>query len=321
MLAIAGPLLILFTRGIRDYEVVASALQSPSFKAVCLIAGCVGTVSMFVGTFSYRRMPTRVSRGQAIIGAIAGLEAACLAFVVALFVRGDMATFALNFLNFDGVLDQTGAFLEGMKNTLVITVVSTVCGVALGLVVALLAVSKRAIVRAPARVYVNVVRGTPLLVLLSLLYFGLALGLRINWTPFVAVIVGLTINAGAYCGEIFRAGLQSLERGQMEAARGLGFSYSKSMRLILVPQAVRRVIPPLMNEFIIVTKDTSLIVFIGVSLNKRDLFSVASQGYSHYFNASFYVASALGYLIITLPLIWIVNKAEKRLRSGLVALG
>ncbi|TKC89028.1 ABC transporter permease subunit, partial [Polyangium fumosum] len=113
-------------------------------------------------------------------------------------------------------------------------------------------------------------------------------------------------------------GIQSIERGQMEAARGLGLGYMQSMRYVIVPQAVRRVIPPLMNEFVILIKDTSLIAFLGLSYAQRDLFTVGSQGYSQFFNATFYVASGLGYLVVTLPLIRLVTWVEKRLRSGLL---
>ena len=129
-----------------------------------------------------------------------------------------------------------------------------------------------------------------------------------------------SLNTGAYAAEVFRAGIQSIERGQMEAARGLGFSYLQAMRYSVVPQAVRRVIPPLMNEFVILIKDTSLVVVLGLALNQLDLYSFSRQGYSDTFNATFFVGAAIGYLLITLPLIRIVNVVEKRLRSGLVGI-
>ncbi len=104
----------------------------------------------------------------------------------------------------------------------------------------------------------------------------------------------------------------------MEAARGLGFSYLEAMRFAIVPQAVRRVIPPLLNEFVILIKDTALIIVLGLIVWQYDLYTVAQNGYSETFNATFFVGAAIGYLVITLPLIGLVNYAERRLRSGLV---
>jgi ABC-type amino acid transport system permease subunit len=133
-----------------------------------------------------------------------------------------------------------------------------------------------------------------------------------------AAIIAFTLNTGAYSAEVFRAGIQSIERGQLEAARGLGMSYLQAMRHAIIPQAVRRIIPPLMNEFVILIKDTSLVIVLGLSADQRDLFSVAQQGYGNTYDATFLVAAGLGYLAVTLPLIRIVNAVEKRLRSGLV---
>jgi polar amino acid transport system permease protein len=117
---------------------------------------------------------------------------------------------------------------------------------------------------------------------------------------------------------VFRAGIQSIERGQMEAARGLGFSYLQAMRFAIIPQAIRRVIPPLLNEFVILIKDTALIVVLGLIVWQYDLYTQAQNGYSETFSATFFVGAAIGYLVITLPAIWVVNFAERRLRSGLV---
>jgi ABC-type amino acid transport system permease subunit len=119
---------------------------------------------------------------------------------------------------------------------------------------------------------------------------------------------------------VFRAGIQSIERGQMEAARSLGMSYTQAMRYAIVPQAVRRVIPPLMNEFVILIKDTALVVVLGLTANEYDIFTLAREGQSATFNATFFTVAAIAYLIVTLPLIRLVNAAEKRLRSGLVGI-
>ncbi|MGZ4147102.1 MAG: amino acid ABC transporter permease, partial [Actinomycetota bacterium] len=137
------------------------------------------------------------------------------------------------------------------------------------------------------------------------------------WT-YRAAILALALNAGAYTAEIFRAGIESIERGQLEAARGLGMSYLQAMRYSIVPQAIRRVIPPLMNEFVILVKDTSLVIVLGLTAGQRELMNVGNNGYSNTFNSTYLVMTAAGYLVVTLPLIRLVNFVEKRLRSGLV---
>jgi ABC-type amino acid transport system permease subunit len=183
-----------------------------------------------------------------------------------------------------------------------------------------LGLSKRRTVRAPAVTYINFFRGTPLIWQLSVFYFGLALGLRLNVSAYVTAMIVFALNTGAYAAEVFRAGIQSIERGQMEAARSLGMTYAQSMRYAIVPQAVRRVIPPLMNEFVILIKDTSLITVLGLLATELDLFSFGREGFSSTFNATYFVAVAAGYLVITLPLIRIVNAVEARLHSGLLGL-
>ena len=190
--------------------------------------------------------------------------------------------------------------------------------VAIGVVLALFAISSRRIVRAPARAYINFFRGTPLLWQLSVFYFGFSLGLGLNLGTVATGLVVFSLNTGAYAAEVFRAGIQSVERGQIEAARSLGMTYLQAMRYAIIPQAVRRVIPPLMNEFVILIKDTSLIFVLGLVIGHEDLFSFAQDGYASTYSATWFVGAAIGYLAITLPLIGLVNALERRLRSGLV---
>jgi ABC-type amino acid transport system permease subunit len=109
---------------------------------------------------------------------------------------------------------------------------------------------------------------------------------------------------------VFRAGIQSIERGQIEAARSLGMSYVQAMRYAIVPQAVRRVIPPLMNEFVILIKDTALVIALGLTAANYDIFTTAREGQSATFNSTFFTVAAIAYLIVTLPLIRLVNAAE-----------
>jgi polar amino acid transport system permease protein len=191
-------------------------------------------------------------------------------------------------------------------------------GIALGLLLSLLALSNRRVTRAPARVYINFVRGTPLLWQLQFGFFGIVLGLQLELSTYNVAILILALNAGGYTAEVFRAGIQSLERGQIEAARSLGMSYFQAMRYAIIPQAVRRVIPPLMNEFVILIKDTSLVALLGLTTYQRELMTVGRDAYSETFNATPFLATAAGYLIVTLPMIRFVTWLEKRLRSGLV---
>ena len=316
-----GTAVVLVQGGLGRADLIAASLRSSELATILVIGMSLGGASMALGWGIYRRMPTRVSREQAIAGAVLGLEATLYAGALMVFVQGDMERFCRNFLSFEQVIPQLPAFVAGAANTLILAGAGELFGVTLGLLLAMVTISRRAVVRAPARVYINLLRGTPLLLQLSLIYFGLALGLGIELSPYMAAVVAFTLNTGAYSAEVLRAGLQSIEPGQLDAARGLGLTYLQSMRHVVVPQAVRRVIPPLMNEFVILIKDTSLIAFLGLSFAQRDLFSVGAQGYSQFFNATFYIASGLGYLVVTLPLIRLVTWAETRLRSGMLAVG
>ncbi|HEX2296186.1 MAG TPA: amino acid ABC transporter permease [Actinomycetota bacterium] len=315
---ILGTAVVLLMHGLTPYENVVRGFKSAEMTGVGVWAVGLGVAASALGWGTFRRMPTKVSREEAVAGAVLGAQAAVLGAVVLWFSEGDVDVFAFNFFNFEGPNQQLDAFLTGAKNTLVLALSSELLGILLGLVLAIFAISKRAVVRAPARVYINFFRGTPLLWQLSFIGIGIPLGLGVDISTYTAGIIALSLNMGAYSAEVFRAGIQSIERGQLEAARGLGMSYGQAMRYSIVPQAVRRVIPPLMNEFVILVKDTSLVVFVGLAAGERELLSVASQGFGNTFNATFFIYAALGYLAICLPAIRLVNAVERRMRSGLV---
>lgn len=242
--------------------------------------------------------------------------------VAAAIVLGRSALESLNlsglaklYLNFDTVSGLGPALLRGMMNTVRLAAVAEVAGIAAGLVLALLAISKRRSVRWPAIAYIDLFRGTPLLVQLSFIYFGLPfIGIRLD--ALAAGTTGLALNSAAYVAEIFRAGIQSIDRGQMEAARGVGMPYRTAMRYVIVPQAFRRVIPPLTNEFIALLKDSSLVAALGTTIGGRELFKVARDAYASTANATPFVAASLLYLVLTLPLVRLVNRLERNLRSG-----
>lgn len=299
---------------------ILEGLRSPA-QTFLLLAGIgIGLGAIVVGFGSFKRMPSKRMREQCIAGAVLGIQAVALALVLLWFRSGDTATFTRNFLNFELLQGRIPDFLNGAKNTIILAFGGEFGGIVIGLILAVLVLSKRQVVRAPARVYINFFRGTPLIWQLSVFYFGFTLGFNMKISAFTVGLIVFSLNTGAYAAEVFRAGIQSIERGQMEAARSLGMTYMQAMRYAIVPQAVRRVIPPLMNEFVILIKDTSLIVVLGLLEEQYELFTTARSGYSEFGNATFFVAAALGYLAVTLPLIRVVNAVERRLRSGMVGI-
>lgn len=155
--------------------------------------------------------------------------------------------------------------LRGAVTTLEITSISLVIAMFIGLSIGLLRVSNNRLLRFAANFYVDLIRGTPLLVQILFIYIGVPSAFDIRLSEFTAGIIAISINAGAYLVEIFRAGIESIDRGQMEAGRSLGFSYWQSMRLVILPQAVRRMTPAFVNQFIISLKDTSLLSVIGIA--------------------------------------------------------
>ncbi len=146
--------------------------------------------------------------------------------------------------------------------TVKLTALSIGLGILIGTAVALMRISRNRLASLVAGLYVTVLRGTPLMVQILIVYFALPqLGLRLD--KFSSAVVALGINAGAYIAEIIRAAIESIDKGQMEAARSLGMSHGLAMRRVIIPQTYRRLLPPLGNEFISMLKDTSLIAFIG----------------------------------------------------------
>jgi His/Glu/Gln/Arg/opine family amino acid ABC transporter permease subunit len=300
---------------------IVQALVSTTERITLVVAFALAIVAMSLGWGKYRSMDSRRKRDYAVTGAVFGLQALTFGAIVWVFAHGQPQKFALSFLNFYKLRGHDGvALLWGIKYTLILAFGGEVVGILIGLILAMLVISHRRSVRAPARAYINGFRGTPLLVQISIGYFGINLGLGLHLSSFVVVTAVLGLNMGAYSAEVFRAGIQSIERGQMEAARSVGMTYLQAMRYAVVPQAVRRVIPPLMNEFVILIKDTSLVAFVGVAIKQYELFSAAQQGYSDTYNSSFWLAAAVGYLVVTLPMIAAVNAVERRLRSGLLGI-
>jgi len=206
----------------------------------------------------------------------------------------------------------------GLRNTLVLALFSAVIGTVVGMGLAVAGLSRTRWLRWPARVYTDIFRGLPAAVTILLIGVGLSpLGLKI-WgpNPYPLGILALSLIASAYIGEIFRAGIQSVEAGQLEAARALGFSRSSAMRLVVVPQGVRRVLPALVNQFISLIKESSLVYFLGLLASQRDLFRIGQDEAANTGNQSALLLAGIFYLLITIPLTHAVNAIDRRLREG-----
>ena len=200
--------------------------------------------------------------------------------------------------------------LKGARMTIIMTILSVSIGLVLSLFLALGKMSKNPILNKPCSAYIFFFRGTPLLMQIYFIYFGLpqfnpALTIK---SAFVAALIAYTLNSAAYLAENIRAGLQSIDKGQHEAAKALGMTYRQTMRLIIIPQTVRRLIPPVGNEFIMVLKDVSLVAIIGLS----DLTKVTRAISSSSATALVYIPAMIIYLIITAFFTFIFNKLEKK---------
>jgi polar amino acid transport system permease protein len=318
-LVVLGIPAVLIAGGVVPYESLLESFQSATTQSLLVVSLIVGALAIAAGFSTYKKMPTKSSRERAISGGVLGIQAVALALIVVAFQSlGEPEPFFRSFLNFDVLSGYSDTFLRSVMNTVILAFAGEAGGVILGLMLAVLLLSKRPVVRAPARTYVNFFRGTPLIWQLSIVYFGLSFGLGIRLSAFTVAIIVFVLNTAAYAAEVFRAGIQSIERGQLEAARSLGMSYPQAMWNAIIPQAFRRVIPPLLNEFVILIKDTSLVVVLGLFAENYELYTWAREGYSASANATFFVVAAAGYLAVTLPLIGGVNAVERRLRSGLV---
>ena len=203
--------------------------------------------------------------------------------------------------------------LKGALLTLEISVISLIFGLAAGLLAALGVLSHNRLLRWPARFYVWLIRSTPLLVQLFIIYFGLPqFGLELN--PFWSGVLGLALNTGAYNAETIRAGILAVPRGQREASRSLGMSGAKTMRRIILPQALRLIIPPLGNNFIILIKDTSLvstITLVELTLTAQRLIGSTYRPFEMYLMAAFL------YAVLTTSASVLLRQVERRTAWGL----
>ncbi|MFG2143441.1 amino acid ABC transporter permease [Streptomyces sp. NPDC048696] len=202
-----------------------------------------------------------------------------------------------------------------LRNTVVYTLSGFVFGLVLGLIVALMRLSSVAPYRWVAGIYIELFRGLP--ALLIFIFVGVAVplafpGTEIPGGTYGKVALGLGLVAAAYMAETIRAGIQAVPKGQMEAARSLGFSHARAMVSVIIPQAFRIVIPPLTNELVLLFKDSSLVLFLGVTLEERELTKYGRDLASESANSTPILVAGLCYLIVTVPLSFVVRRLEAR---------
>jgi glutamine transport system permease protein len=210
---------------------------------------------------------------------------------------------------FDIIAAYAPFFLKGVLLTIGLSIIAIIVGSILGLAIGLGKMSSKRLVRLPFEWYINFFRGTPLFVQILLVHFGLMPVLFPQPNPIISAAVSLSLNAAAYIAEIFRAGIQSIDRGQMEAARSLGMTHVQTMTYIILPQALKRMIPPFGNEFIVLIKDSSLAAIIAAP--ELMYWGRAAQG-QYYRVWEPYLTVALIYLLLTLSLSKLLHYLESR---------
>ncbi|WP_410984382.1 amino acid ABC transporter permease [Bacillus cereus] len=200
-------------------------------------------------------------------------------------------------------------FLKAIIMTLQLTLTSLLLGSLIGLLFAFFRISNNKILNSIAHIYIAVIRGTPLIVQIMILYFGITSIVVLS--PFWAGAIALAVHNGAYITEIFRGSIQSVDRGQLEAARSLGMTYPLAMRRIILPQAFRLSIPPLGNQFVIGLKDSSLVAYVGMSELWGSGLSIAAGNFKQ---LETYIVVSAYYLALVLLFTYLVNLLEKRLQ-------
>lgn len=210
-------------------------------------------------------------------------------------------------------------FITGAVNTVVLAFFTVLFGVLIGIVVALMRITKNRLLRFIASAYVEFIRGTPLIVQIFIVYYGLNLDLPqtdmfgLDMSRFIPGIIAMSINSGAYVAEIIRAGIQAVDRGQMEAARSIGFTHAAGMRYIVLPQALRNILPALGNEFVVVIKESSIVSVIGIGELMYNATIVRGSTFKPFEPL---IVAAVIYFVLTFTLSKFLGIAERRMRSS-----
>ena len=229
---------------------------------------------------------------------------------------------ASSFFNFSFLPKYGQAVIQGVEFTLILSVVSVLMAVLPAFLLATMRLSKNKIIRCISGAYIAIFRSTPLLVQLMIIYYGVFSWITIprflifgfiDASRFIPGVVALALNSSAYVAEIFRAGILAVDNGQMEAARSLGLSQGQSMRLVVLPQAIKNVLPALANEVITMVKESSVCTALGMA---EIMFTAQTIGGSTMITIGPYIIAALIYFLITYPTSKVIEKIERRMRRG-----
>lgn len=220
-------------------------------------------------------------------------------------------------MDFSFVNEYYLSYLQGAGVTVLLSLLALLFGFMVGLVVCACKISNNFILRWIANIYIEVIRDTPLLVQVTIMAYGFPMILGIKYPTmfgyddtFTAAVMAMILNSGAYIAEILRSGISSVDKGQMEASRSLGLTYLQSMRYIIVPQAVKNILPALANEFISLVKESAIVAFVGVT----DIMFVANSVKNSTYNGfGPYLFAALIYFVITFTLSKLVGLLEKKM--------
>ncbi|MHB1391597.1 MAG: amino acid ABC transporter permease [Clostridia bacterium] len=216
-------------------------------------------------------------------------------------------------MDFSFLLKYYGFFIDGTAVTLLLSFFGVAFGVLLGVVFALMKLSKNPLLKNFSAAYIEVVRGTPLLVQLYIVYYGLPRLVSIDFDDITLGIIAISLNSAAYVAEIIRAGILSIDKGQMEAARSLGMSHRMAMTNIIIPQAFKNILPALGNEFIVLVKESAIVSVIGIHDLMYNTDTVRGNTYKPF--APLVVAAAI-YFTITFTMSKLLGLLERRLRAG-----
>lgn len=224
---------------------------------------------------------------------------------------------------FDLFVKYAPTFNEALVLTLQLTVVSLICASILGIIFGMFSIAHNKILNVISTIYIDIIRGTPLIVQVFIVYYGFGASVLrpvfdISWNElggvFTAGAIALSLNAGAYMAEIVRGGIESVDRGQMEAARSLGLTYGKAMSKVILPQAIRTMLPSIINQFIISLKDTSLISVIGIRELTMNANMISANESTEVLTV--YVIAAIYYLVICTLLSKVAKILERRMSYG-----
>ncbi|HZE33689.1 MAG TPA: amino acid ABC transporter permease [Actinoallomurus sp.] len=251
------------------------------------------------------------------------LSAEYLIFAIVILVLVFQADWQAIHTNFANWSIAKGLFPDiitvALRNTLIFTITGFAFGLAGGLVLALMRLSSAAPYRWFALAYIEVFRGLPALLIFVFVGTGVPLafpGTNVPGGVYGNAALALALVSAAYMAETLRAGIEAVPRGQMEAARTLGMSHGKAMRHIVIPQALRIVIPPLTNELVLLFKDSSLALYLGITLQQRELTKFAKDAASQQGNTTPIIMAAVCYLIITIPLSYLARRLEAQQKKG-----